>query len=221
MKKKIITLLKPKIASKGFSSKTIEGLADVLVKNLEDDATDEDIEGEIEKLMPYAELMQAENTRYANSLKKSQEQNPKGKEGKDDSKEDGEAKPTGNSEIDKLTKLITGLSNTVNGLVQNQTKQSLQQKWKEAAGKEGVDNEKLLAKWMPDSEEGFENALTELKSFAEEFSIKTSNSKSTGRASAGGKDAEEVSAADKKKGSAALDAWSKEHAPAEAKTESK
>lgn len=69
MKVKLIALLKPKFANKGFSQKTIEGLADLLAKNLTDESTDDEINTAIEGVTPYAEIMQAENTRYANEVK--------------------------------------------------------------------------------------------------------------------------------------------------------
>lgn len=69
MKQKLLTLLKPKIASKGFGPKTLEGLADHLAKNLTEESTDDEINTAIDRVMPFAELMQAENTRYANEVK--------------------------------------------------------------------------------------------------------------------------------------------------------
>ena len=69
MKQKLLALLKPKFASKGFSQKTIEGLADILVKNLTDESTDEEVNTAIDGVTPFAEIMQAENTRYANEVK--------------------------------------------------------------------------------------------------------------------------------------------------------
>ena len=211
MKKKIITLLKPKVTSKGFSTKTIEGIADILANNLEEDASDEDIEAAIEDFMPVANLMQSENTRYANSIKSKQPNNPKGGEEKEDDPEEPVTPPvtSNNPDIAALTKLVTGLATTVNGLVQNNAKQTLQQKWETAAKAKGIDNKSLLAKWMPEDEEGFEDALADLESFAKEYSITSSNEDSTGKPAAGGG---QVSSAAKKEGEAALNAWKKEFA---------
>ena len=72
MKQKLLTLLKPKLANKGFSQKTIEGLADYLITQnltLTEESTDEDINTAIDGVIPVANLMQAENTRYANEIK--------------------------------------------------------------------------------------------------------------------------------------------------------
>lgn len=69
MKQKLLNLLKPKFANKGFSQKTIEGLADILVKNLTEESTDEEVNTAIDGVTPFAEIMQAENTRYANEVK--------------------------------------------------------------------------------------------------------------------------------------------------------
>jgi len=69
MKNKLLLVLKPKLANKGFSQKTLEGLAGILAPNLTEESTDEEINTAIDGVMPYAELMQAENTRYANEIK--------------------------------------------------------------------------------------------------------------------------------------------------------
>jgi len=72
MKNKLLLVLKPKLASKGFSQKTLEGLAGILAPNLTEESTDEEINTAIDGVMPYTELMQAENTRYANEVKAKQ-----------------------------------------------------------------------------------------------------------------------------------------------------
>lgn len=71
MKTKLIALLKTSFASKGFSQKTLEGIADRLIENnnLTDQSTDEDFNSGIEAFKPFADLMQSEISRQVNEKK--------------------------------------------------------------------------------------------------------------------------------------------------------
>lgn len=68
MKHKLILMLKTLFASKGFSQKTLEGLADILVPNLTEESTDDEIKTAVTGIEPYANLMQSEVTRVANEV---------------------------------------------------------------------------------------------------------------------------------------------------------
>lgn len=71
MKLKLIALLKTSFASKGFSQKTLEGIADVLIanNNLTDQSTDEEVTAGIEAIKPMTDLMQSEISRQVNEQK--------------------------------------------------------------------------------------------------------------------------------------------------------
>jgi hypothetical protein len=70
MKNKLILMLKTLFASKGFGQKTLEGIADILIAgNLTETSTQEEIDTAIAGVKPYVDIMQAENTRYANEVK--------------------------------------------------------------------------------------------------------------------------------------------------------
>ena len=59
----VIVKLKPKVASLGFNRMEIEGVASRIANNLGDDATEEDIDAEIDAVMPYLELAQTSASR--------------------------------------------------------------------------------------------------------------------------------------------------------------
>ena len=69
MKTKVLQKLKPKAASLGFNEKELDGVADKLVGNLADDATDDLIEAEIDKILPYLQVSQTFATRVINAAK--------------------------------------------------------------------------------------------------------------------------------------------------------
>ena len=75
-KTRVLNLLKPRIKSKGFGKETVEGLADLISKNLKDDASDEDVNNAISGVLPYTELMQSENNRYATIIEDKYKNNP-------------------------------------------------------------------------------------------------------------------------------------------------
>src|SRR5690606_8243315 len=74
IQERVLSTLKPLVASKGFGATTVEGLASDLSANLTDESTDEDITNAINGAMPFFNRMQAENTRYANEIKKKTQQ---------------------------------------------------------------------------------------------------------------------------------------------------
>ena len=65
----VIVKLKPKVASLGFNRMEIEGVASRIANNLGDDATEEDIDAEIDAVMPYLELAQTSASRIINKSK--------------------------------------------------------------------------------------------------------------------------------------------------------
>lgn len=70
MKKKLINALKTKYADKGFNQTDLEGLADILAKNLNEEATDEEISNAVGGASDYVELMQKVGNRYASQIER-------------------------------------------------------------------------------------------------------------------------------------------------------
>lgn len=70
MKQKLLLMLKTLFASKGFSQKALEGLADILAPNLTDESTTEELTAAIEGLKPMTDIMQSEINRQVNDAKK-------------------------------------------------------------------------------------------------------------------------------------------------------
>lgn len=77
MKTKVLQRLKPKSASLGFSQTELDGVAATLAGNLTEDANDEQIDSEIEKVLPFLRMSQSMATRVINAEKeKSKKQEP-------------------------------------------------------------------------------------------------------------------------------------------------
>ena len=58
MKGKVLTILKPLLASKGFSKEELESLAEIAAKNLTEASTEEEINNAASGIIPYADVMQ-------------------------------------------------------------------------------------------------------------------------------------------------------------------
>lgn len=79
MKTKVIERLKPKAASLGFTKKELEGVTDIIVRNLQEDASDESVDEEIEKALQFLEISQSMANRVINANITKTKQ-PKGEE---------------------------------------------------------------------------------------------------------------------------------------------
>lgn len=73
MKEKVLNLLKPLLAAKGFNKEELEGLADIASKNLTDASTEEEINNVVSGIVPYADMMQRVGNRYASTVEKKYE----------------------------------------------------------------------------------------------------------------------------------------------------
>lgn len=69
MKTKVLARMKPKTASLGFNEKELEGVAATLAGNLKEDATEEQIDAEIEKILPLLKVSQSAVNRIVNAEK--------------------------------------------------------------------------------------------------------------------------------------------------------
>lgn len=70
-------MLKTLFASKGFSQKALEGLAEILAPNLTEESTTEELTAAIEGLKPMTDIMQSEINRQVNEAKKPKAEDPK------------------------------------------------------------------------------------------------------------------------------------------------
>lgn len=68
MKQKVLTLLKPLLASKGFSKEELEGLATIAAANLSEASTDEDVNNAVSGVVPYADMMQRVSNRMVSTV---------------------------------------------------------------------------------------------------------------------------------------------------------
>jgi len=69
MKTKVLSLLKPKTASLGFTTEELEGVADNIAGTLKEDATDEQINQAIDSALPFLQMSQKAVTRIVNAEK--------------------------------------------------------------------------------------------------------------------------------------------------------
>ena len=79
MKTKVIERLKPKAVSFGFTKKELEGVTDIIVRNLQEDASDESVDEEIDKALQFLEISQSMANRVINANITKTKQ-PKGEE---------------------------------------------------------------------------------------------------------------------------------------------
>ena len=68
-KERVIGAMKPKTAHLGFSKDELEGVAERIAGNLTDEATDEEINAQIDAVMPYLELSQKAANRVISQQK--------------------------------------------------------------------------------------------------------------------------------------------------------
>lgn len=68
MKQKVLSLLKPLLASKGFSKEELEGLATIAAQNLSEASTDEEINNAVSGVVPYADMMQRVANRMVSTV---------------------------------------------------------------------------------------------------------------------------------------------------------
>lgn len=68
MKSKVLAMLKPILASKGFNKEELEGLAEIAAKNLTEASTSEEIDNVVNGIIPYADLMQRVGNRMVTSV---------------------------------------------------------------------------------------------------------------------------------------------------------
>lgn len=180
IQERVLTTLKPLVASKGFGEKTMQGLATNLSANLTEESTDEDITTAINGAMPLFDIMQSENTRYVNEWKKKNPTPTNLNPNPAPNPNPAAPEPTGSE------KVIAELAKKVDLLLQQNSQLSLKQKWDKLAEANGITNAFLINKCQPQTEEDFDNAIEELKNFNKDFVKQTANEKSPGKPNSGG-----------------------------------
>lgn len=102
MKEKVLSLLKTSYAKYGFKKDELEGLAELIAKNLADDATDEDVTTAVNDAEAWASMTQKIATRTATEVeKKYNKPEPKPEPKVDPKPEEKKEKP---SELEKLVR---------------------------------------------------------------------------------------------------------------------
>lgn len=70
MKTKVLQTLKPKVASLGFTKEELESVVDSISETLQEDATEEQINAQVDAVIPYLKISQSAVTRIVNAKKK-------------------------------------------------------------------------------------------------------------------------------------------------------
>lgn len=173
MKEKVLALLKPLLAARGFKSKELEGLAEIAAKNLTDASTDEEINNVVNGIVPFADLMQKVGNRYATEVEKKYEGwvKPGGKEITEGNPSGG-GKPSGVNKptltAEELAALIeTKVSERLRPYEEREEKQRLQNL---LFANEKVKSlpESFRSKYTLDKEENLDSLATKMETdFAE------------------------------------------------------
>lgn len=69
MKTRVLSILKPKVASYGFSKDSIDSFATTLAENIKEDATEEEVNAQVNAVIPFFKISQSEITRIVNNKK--------------------------------------------------------------------------------------------------------------------------------------------------------
>ena len=97
MNKKLLKVLQDKCKDFGLTDKAIEELAESASEGLNDDSSDEDIEGVADSLIPTAKIIQGEITRKTRKQSPTPKPKPKPRKAEDDDDdEDGDEDEDGN-----------------------------------------------------------------------------------------------------------------------------
>lgn len=121
MKTKVLQAMKPKVASLGFTKEEIESVVETISGTLQEDASEEQINAQVDAVIPYLKLSQSAVTRIVNAKKK--EELPKAPEVSTTTKEtDKGAEPE--DKFEKLLKVIEAQNEKIDALVNKDVKTS-------------------------------------------------------------------------------------------------
>lgn len=121
MKTKVLQTLKPKVASLGFTKEELESVVETISGTLQEDASEEQINAQVDAVIPYLKLSQSAVTRIVNAKKK--EEPPKAPKASTTTKEADEgAEPE--DKFEKLLKVIEAQNEKIDALVNKDVKTS-------------------------------------------------------------------------------------------------
>ena len=114
MKTKVLQTLKPKVASLGFTKEELESVVETISGTLQEDASEEQINAQVDAVIPYLKLSQSAVTRIVNAKKK--EELPKAPKASTTTQEAEEgADPE--DKFEKLLKVIEAQNAKIDSLV--------------------------------------------------------------------------------------------------------
>ncbi|MDD4593440.1 MAG: hypothetical protein PHG06_23930 [Parabacteroides sp.] len=121
MKTKVLQTLKPKVASLGFTKEELESVVDTISGTLQEDATEEQINAQIDAVIPYLKLSQTAVTRIVNAKKKEEQQKaPKASTTTQEAEEGADPE----DKFEKLLKVIEAQNEKIDALVNKDVKTS-------------------------------------------------------------------------------------------------
>ncbi|WGQ15581.1 hypothetical protein [Sphingobacterium faecium] len=175
MKDKLLSALKTKYKNLGFGDKTFSGVADFLATTVtEEDQVETAISG-VEGLL---KAFQGDvDTRVNSAVAKAKADNKGGEITQP-------AKETLGGD-DPVLKLLQEMRQDITTLKSEKQQDTLAQKWAKAVEGKGIKNDKLRDKWLPKTEEEFDDSLNDLIEFNKTISIQEANNNSTGRPASG------------------------------------
>lgn len=121
MKTKVLQAMKPKVASLGFTKEEIESVVESISGTLEEDATEEQINAQVDAVIPYLKLSQSAVTRIVNAKKK-EETPPKAPKVSTPKETEEGAEPE--DKFEKLLKVIESQNAKIDALVNKDVKAS-------------------------------------------------------------------------------------------------
>ena len=165
MKSKILQALKPKTASLGFNKDELESVVDTVYGTLQEDATEEQINAQIDAVIPFLKLSQSAATRIVNAQKEKEKKTKKESPASPEAKTESE-----NPDEDKLAKLlavIQGQNEKIDSLInkdQKNTRRSIfESKLKELPPELRTTKLKDFERMSFQDQEDFDNYISEVE----------------------------------------------------------
>ena len=125
MKEKVLQLLKPKVASYGFSQVSVDSVAQQVSETLSEDAQEEEINAKIDAVIPFFKISQSEITRIINQKKEKKDET--GQKVVDESTAEHEAKTEPVDKFDRMTELINSLNERIDALASKEISKTRKQ----------------------------------------------------------------------------------------------
>ena len=173
MEKKVLSILKPKVSAFGFDKNEVKSIAAEIANNLnlEEDATDDDIDATITKsidaVLPYLKLSQSQAQRVISDFKKKMDVDKQADEkGNEKEKEKVEKSNTDNSALKELSesvKLLQQQLQRYESEKQQATRKTKLETLLKDAGTYGKAAIRNFERMKFDKEEDFDNFFAEIE----------------------------------------------------------